>query len=144
MLTFEFDPPVEHAPCACCGGRTFSLFRNVSSHGQAYAVYQAMFSDNHPEAYVSVLISFGDDSIPVIERCSFYVRIWTSGDSYQVGVCSAQESPWQNTESWGATLDREAALSHPLIKEVFHITDHIVAEDAPIIEYLWNESQKRT
>jgi hypothetical protein len=33
-------------------------------------------------------------------------------------------------------LDREAALAHPLIDEVFHITDHAVLEDLPLKAYL--------
>jgi hypothetical protein len=36
----------------------------------------------------------------------------------------------------GRVLSREEALAHPRIKEVFHITDHIFAEDAPVKKYL--------
>jgi hypothetical protein len=33
-------------------------------------------------------------------------------------------------------LDRETALAHPLIDDVFHITDHAVLEDQPLKAYL--------
>jgi hypothetical protein len=38
--------------------------------------------------------------------------------------------------SLGMTLNREEALAHPRIKDVFHISDHIVTEDFLVIEYL--------
>jgi hypothetical protein len=33
-------------------------------------------------------------------------------------------------------LDREEALAHPRIKDVFHITDHMVEDDPIIRTYL--------
>ncbi|WP_286707210.1 hypothetical protein [Flavobacterium sp. 38-13] len=45
-----------------------------------------------------------------------------------------EESPWTH-QILGKILDRNDALKHPWIKEVFHITDHIVMEDKEVIEY---------
>ena len=142
MLTIEFEPPVVGDPCECCGGRTTRLTRFVYWQGDAYAVYYAMFSDNHPERYVSALISIGEwaNDAPPSERRSFYVRIWVSGDNYQVSVRDAAESPWTGQEIMGCTLDRAEALAHPRIQDVFRITDHIVTEDAPIVKYLGGEA----
>ncbi len=36
----------------------------------------------------------------------------------------------------GRTLNRDEALKHPLVKEAFHVTDHMVVDDLPIHEYL--------
>jgi hypothetical protein len=60
VLTIEFEPPTVGEPCECCGGQTTRLTRYVHWDGDAYAVYCAMFSDNHPNRFVSVLISIGD------------------------------------------------------------------------------------
>ena len=138
MLTIELSAPVVGEPCKCCGGRTTKLTRFVYSDGDAYAVYWAIFSENHPHRFVSVLISIGEwtEDAPPSRRCSFYVQIWTKGDNYQVSVRDAAESPWDTAEFMGRTLDRAEGLAHPRIKDVFHITDHIVVEDTPIIEYL--------
>jgi hypothetical protein len=48
----------------------------------------------------------------------------------------ADQSPWQDAEILGRMLDREEALRHPWIKEVFHITDHMVLEDVPLKSFL--------
>lgn len=138
MLTIDFEPPKTGEPCACCGGHTTSLVRFVHSDGEAFAVYFARFSDNHPEKSVSVLVSLGPwwDDDRASERRSFFVRIWVQGEKFEVGVADASESPWGQMEPMGQTLDRAEALTHPWIKDVFHITDHIVVEDRPIIDYL--------
>ena len=51
-------------------------------------------------------------------------------------VCDAVDSPWNGVEFMGTMLDREAALAHPRIRDVFHITDHAVVEDRPLKAYL--------
>lgn len=137
MLTIESEPPAVGEPCECCGGRTTSLTRFVEWNGDAYAVYYAQFSDNHPDGHVSALISiwdWGEDSSPA-ERRSFYVRIRLHEENLQISAFDARCSPWEQVDIMGRTLDREEALAHPRIKDVFHIPDHIEAENQPIIDY---------
>jgi hypothetical protein len=141
MLTIEFEPPaIDAKPCECCGGLTTRLTRFVLNDGNAYAVYYAIFSDNHPhpKGYVSVLISIGQwaDDAPPSGRCAFYLQIRATADNFLVAVCDAAESPWGTVRMFGRTLDRDEALAHPRIQEIFHISDHIVTEDTPVIEYL--------
>jgi hypothetical protein len=145
MLTIEFEPPVQGEPCECCGGRTTSLTRFVYWDGDAHAVYYASLSDTHPLGYVSVLISIGEwgEDAPPSARDSFYVRIRLNAENFEVNVRSGHESPWDAADIMGRTLERDEALAHPRLKEVFHITDHIVTEDTPVIEYLSKE-EKRT
>jgi len=139
MLRLEFEPAtVDAQPCECCGGRTTRLTRFVYCDGNAHAAYYAIFSDNHPFGFVSVLISIGEwgDDAPPDHRCAFYLRIRATNANFQVSVCNADESPWGNVDVFGRTLDREEALQHPRLNQVFEITDQIVAQDAPVIEYL--------
>ena len=114
------------------------MTRFVHQDGDAYAIYYVLFSENHPEHYASALISIGEwgNDAPPTERVSFYVRLRSGLRNFEVSVRDADESPWGNVEVLGRTLDRAEALAHPRIKEVFHITDHIVSEDAPVIAYL--------
>lgn len=138
MLQIEFEPAVVGEPCACCGGQTTRLTRFVTQDGTAFAVYYAVFSDNHPQRFVTALISLGNwgtDSTPV-GRCSFCVQIRADSQNYLVGLQNADNSPWGEVSLLGRTLDRHEALQHPRIQDVFHITDQIVLEDIPVIRYL--------
>lgn len=138
MLTIEFEPPSESRPCECCGGRTTRLTRFVHRDGDAYAVYYAQFSDNHPTRGVIATISigeWGEGSTPH-QRVAFALELRATDTEYQVGIVDAERSPWRDAAVIGRTLDRAEALLHPRLSEVFHITDHIVAEDEPIRAYL--------
>lgn len=133
MLTIEFEPPQETSPCECCGGRTTRLTRFVHKDGDAYAIYYALFSDDHPCASISVTVSigeWGDDSTPE-QRVAFALELRSSNSQYQVAVVNAKQSPWREAALLGRMLDRDDALLHPAIAEVFHLTDHIVLEDNP-------------
>lgn len=138
MLSIEFEPPQESAPCACCGGRTTRLTRFVYQDGDAYAIYYALLADNHPGHAVSVTVSigeWGEGSTPE-QRVAFALEVRASDSQYQTGVVDAVQSPWREAKFIGRTLDRVEALSHPRIKEVFHIIDHVVMEDQPVHAYL--------
>jgi hypothetical protein len=137
-VTIEFEPPHDSAPCECCGGKTTALTRFVYKGGDAHAIYYARFSDNHPERIVKAVVSigeWGEGSLPS-QRAAFALELRAGPDNYEVHVCDARESPWNNVDLLGPMLDREPALAHPLIDEVFHITDHAVVEDEPLKAYL--------
>jgi hypothetical protein len=142
MLTIEFEP-AESDVCSCCGQPSTRLTRFVYRDGDAYAIYYILFSEHHPRAYVHVLVGIGDwaEDAPSSSRVSFYLRIGSAPDQFEVTVCDASESPWGDIPFVGRTLDRSEALAHPDIQEVFHITDHIVAEDSPVVEYLSHAPQ---
>ena len=78
---------------------------------------------------------WGEDSEPD-QRKAFALDLRVSDERYEVMVTDASECPWQNAKVLGRILDREEALRDPLIKEVFHITDHVVIEDEPLKTYL--------
>ena len=138
MLSFEFEPPSESSPCECCGGKTTSLTRFVHKGGDAHAIYYAQFSDNHPERSVLATVSlgpWGEDSTSE-QRIAFALELRASESRYEVMVIDADHSPWREAKIIGRTLNRAEALEHPLLAEVFHITDHIVLEDPPLNAYL--------
>lgn len=139
MLTIDFEPPViDSKPCKCCGGFTTRLTRFVHRDNDAYAVYFAQFTGTHPGGSVSVLIRIGDwaDDAPPSGRCAFYLHVGVNADNFQVTVGDAAECPWGHVDLFGRTLDREEALADPRIQEIFHLADHVFAEDVPLIEYL--------
>jgi len=138
MLSAEFEPPIQGDRCSCCGGVTTRLTRFVYRDNDAYAVYYAQFSSNHPDRLVLATVSigeWGEGSTPN-DRVAFALRLGVTDEQYEVGVLSSGESPWSNSTVLGRTLDRNEALGHPRIKDVFEITDFMVAKDQPLKEYL--------
>ena len=71
---------------------------------------------------------WGDGSKPK-DRVAFPFRIWTNEENYQVGLMDKAECQWNDAAILGTMLDRKEGLEHEWIQEVFHITDHIVADD---------------
>jgi hypothetical protein len=138
MLSIEFEPPNQSEPCECCGGLTTSLTRFVYNGNDAYAVYYAKFSNNHPERVVVATISLGEwgEGSTSDQRVAFALELRVSETEFQVGLIDAHFSPWQNAKTIGRTLNRDEALNHPRVKEAFHVTDHMVTDDALIREYL--------
>jgi hypothetical protein len=137
MLTFEFEEP-NRSRCDCCGGVTVSLTRFVHQDGDAYGIYYARFGERHEPRVVEAVVSigeWGEDAGPW-DRVAFALRLRAAETEYQVTVVDAEESPWNGIELLGRMLDREEALEHERISEVFHVTDHMVADDGAIREYL--------
>lgn len=52
MLEIEFEPPKESV-CDCCENTTIKLVRFVYQDGDAFAVYYAQFTRDHPEKRLS-------------------------------------------------------------------------------------------
>jgi len=136
MLRIEFEEP-KYDKCECCGNTTTRLTRFVYQDDYAYAVYYAMFTDGHEDKVAYCLIGlgeWGEEGSPE-QRTAFSVKIWMKDEEWAITVTDRKESPWSHTDYLGEILDREEALEHPWIKDVYHITDHIVAEDIPVINY---------
>jgi hypothetical protein len=144
LITIDFEEPVKKA-CDCCGGITTRLTRFVYKDGDAFAVYYAMFSDSHPEREIKVAIGmgeWGEGSSPE-DRRAFALKIRDGGTQYETMVVDAEESPWQGVEVIGCMLNRDEALGHVWIDEVFHITDHIVTDDPEIKAYFETGSESQ-
>jgi len=137
VLTIEFEKPTQSA-CECCGGVTTRVTRFVHRDGGAHGVYYAAFSDNHPDRAVSMVVSvgeWGDDAVPD-QRAAFALLLRSGSENYEVTVIDGENSPWRDATILGRFLTRAEALSHPWLKDVFHITDHVFEEDAVVREFL--------
>lgn len=142
MLTIDFEPPEDLGTCPDCGGQTTELTRFVSSDDEPFAVYYARYVEGHEKREVIATVSVGDwsEESPPDGRVAFALRLWTTPEQGNVSVLDAADSPWRDVEVIGRTLDRQEALAHPRLADVFHVTDHIFDEDVPIREYLSGES----
>jgi hypothetical protein len=137
MIEIEFEEPTT-SRCECCGNSTVRLTRFVYRDGDAYAVYYAQFTPGHEPKRLSGLVSlgkWGEGGEPE-DRLAFPFRIWIDDDNFKVGLVDAKDSPWGDVTYLGRILDRAEALEHEWLKEVFHITDHMVTDDKEITRYL--------
>ncbi len=141
MIEIEFGEP-ETSKCDCCGGKNTRLTRFVTQDGDAFAIYYAVFSEEHPENGVIGVISIGEwwEGSGPESRSAFAFRIWEGEENYNVTIADANESQWSDVDLIGRKLNREEALVHPLIDDVFHITDHMIDEDPAIIEFFGQEA----
>jgi hypothetical protein len=141
LLTIEYEAPIKSV-CDCCGGTATRLTRFIYKDDDAFSVCYATFADKKHGAYgVLATISLGgwyEDHVPD-DRVAFTVQIRSAPTQYEVGVLNAEMSLWQNSKILGRLLDRAEALTHPWLKDVFHITDHLVAEDPEIKAYFESE-----
>ncbi|MET0944828.1 MAG: hypothetical protein ABWY22_05440 [Flavobacterium sp.] len=134
MIRIEFEKPIKEI-CSCCNNEIVKLTRFVYKDEDAFAIYYLKFTKGHEDKHALGIISIGDwDTDEPKNRFAFPFRIWTNEDNFQVGLMDKEDSHWKQ-DLLGNILDRKEALEHPLIQEVFHITDHIVEEDEVLIEY---------
>ncbi len=136
MIQIEFEEPHKER-CECCGNTSTRLTRFVFQDGDAYAVYYVAFTEGHEDRVAYALIGLGEwgEGGEPEHRTAFAVNIWDDNGSWAVTVTNPEDSPWGHVEFVGKILPREEAVRHPWIKDVFHITDHIVADDKQVIEF---------
>lgn len=137
MIRLDLEPQTEHH-CECCGDITVSLTRFVQEEEGTVGAYYARFGRRHSDRVVEALVSIGPwgQGTGPWDRVAFPLRVWVEGHRCQVGLVDAAESPWRDVEIFGRILDRAEALEDIRVKEVFHITDHMVVEDPPLHAYL--------
>jgi len=136
MIEIEFeDPTIEK--CSCCENTTVRLTRFVYQDNDAFAVYYVLFTEGHEDKIAHSLIGlgeWGEEGTPEM-RTAFAVDIWDNDDNWVVTVIDKDDSPWSHVDFLGNIINREEALNHKWISDVFHITDHIVTEDRPVMEF---------
>jgi hypothetical protein len=145
MITVEFEAPTQ-SRCECCGSVTVRLTRFVYRDGDAYAVYYAQYTEGHDEKRVSGLVSLGEwgDAATPEERLAFPLQIWMDADNFQVGLVSPADSPWSDVTFLGRILNRDEALGHERIGEVFDISDRMVTDDPEITKYFGTHAAAMT
>lgn len=117
--------------CECCGGLTVRLTRFVYRDGDAFAVYYACWSNNHPDAELALLVSlgpWGEGSDPA-HRAAFSCLVRATDEAYEVMLGDAANSAWAQSRIMGQMLSREQALAHPLKATAFEVLDQAFGSD---------------
>ena len=136
MITIESEEPHE-SRCECCCSKMFRVTGFVYKDGDAFAVYYAQFAYAHGERRVNGIIALGNwsEAGSREDRVSFPLQIWEDESNLNVSLVNADESPWSHVAVLGRILDREQALRHEWLQEVFHVTEHMTSEDPEIRKY---------
>lgn len=133
----EFSEP-SMSRCDCCGGLTVRLTRFVYRDGDAFAIYYAAYSNNHPDDELAMLISlgeWGEDSDPA-QRAAFYCRVRPTDGSYEVMLGDASHSIWRDADVVGRKLSRKEALRHEWKSTAFDVLDAAFVQDASLRGFL--------
>ena len=142
MIEIEFSDPFRSV-CDCCGGTTTALTRFVRKDGNAYAVYYAYFTENHPERHMIGLVALGtwgiDDKPIPADRVAFGFEMWSEVEKYRVDIVDAENTPWGNAPIIGQPLTAAEAHNHPWLDDVFDLTDRIADEDPNVREFFGQE-----
>jgi len=138
VLRLELGGTHELKPCSCCGSKSVNLTGYVYADDTPRAVYFAGLTEGHPDRAIALAVGIGEwgDGTTPKQRLGFTMSLRTGASGHQVMVINPEESSWSHLTMVGPILSREAALKHPLIGEVFHITDHLVTDDSRIGNYL--------
>lgn len=124
--------------CECCGGLTVRLTRYVERDGEAFAIYYAMYANNHADNELAMLVSlgeWGEESEPS-QRAAFYCRVRPTEESYEVMLDDAAGSAWRDAEIVGTKLSREEALFHPWKATAFEVLDEAFVQDPSLRGFL--------
>jgi len=134
MIRFELEPPVR-TTCHCCGKPATRLTRFVYDDFGAYGVYFASFAPQHRDVKAIVSIGeWGDGTTPA-DRAAFAMVLWQNAGNHAVTLVDAADSPWNDVDLLGPVLDRDEALVHPRLEDVYNVTDHMFSDDPEIIGF---------
>jgi hypothetical protein len=136
-ITIDLGDGDTYATCDCCGQRAPSVVGFVYEDGNAFAVYYAGWTEGH-RRIISLTIGIGDwsDEATPQDRRSFGLQSWVDDSSINFEVLEPTDSRYGQNTFLGAMLSRSAALSDPEIGSVFHVAEHIVADDPRVREAL--------
>ncbi len=131
--------------CHCCNKNSCVGHGFIYKNDDAYAVYYVGWSDAHFDKKVGVALAIGewDDDSTTDDRTCFGIEASEGEDEIYFSVIEPSESPWSNTDLLGSMVTRDEGLSHPLLQEVFEITEKILRDHIALREYLAIPEEKK-
>jgi hypothetical protein len=92
---------------------------------------------------VSFAVAIGewDDNATSESRVCFGVEAKESDSEVLFRVLEPEESPWPNTELLGKMIDRESALNHSNIDDIFLILEEILRGHPSLNKYLMSSTK---
>lgn len=137
-FTIEIAADGVPATCRCCGEQSTTGHGLVYRNGEAYAAYKAAWAAGHRRKAVSLVIGLADwdGDGPGDGRAGFGVTAYALGDTLGYRVADSEETPWEDTDIPKGMLARTEALSHPRLKDVFAVAEHVIRGHPALRQYL--------
>jgi hypothetical protein len=141
-LSLEMGPQDAGSICECCGTRSTTVHGFVYESGDAFAIYYAAWSGQHPERGVTMAIATGEwsEGAGAADRVSIGVQARSREEDIHFSVLEPNKSPWGETPLFGAMLPRDKALQHPSLRKTLEVAELVVREDRRIHSFLWGQS----
>jgi hypothetical protein len=141
-FSLETGPQEAGDICDCCGTRSTTVHGFVYASGDAFAIYYAGWSIQHPERGVTMAIASGtwsEGSGPA-DRVSIGVQARSHETEIHFSVLEPSQSPWGKTQLFGEMLLRDKALQHSSLRTTLEIAELVVREDPRVRSFLWGLS----
>jgi len=138
-LTLQPGPQEIGAACDCCGGRSTTVHGFVYKAGDAFAVYYAGWSHQHPERGVSLAIATGEwaEGSTPRDRVSIGLDARPTATEIQLKVIDPEQSAWGETALFGKMLSRAEALASPSLKWTLKVGELVARDDSRVHDALW-------
>ena len=94
---------------------------------------------------MSIALAIGrwDDDSKTDDRTCFGIEVSEEKEDVHFRVMEPSESPWSNTDLLGPMVARNEGLSHPLLQEVFEITEKVLRDHIELREYFAIPEEKK-
>jgi hypothetical protein len=145
MDQLTLDRQLVNQTCDHCG-RVFHVIRGhaydnpTQAPAHVVGIYMVgLHTCNGPKlAHLAIAVRAPE---PAAEsRHAVALTAWASETDYEMAVVDGEASPWRGEAYLGRLMDREEALGSDAIRLVFHVADHVVADNPEVYQYLVGEA----
>jgi hypothetical protein len=136
-LSIELGEKLAEVECES-GSNHRSAYGFIYKDGDAFGLYFALLHIERQKPLVGLTLSIGKwwDDEAIDERSWVFLNVWSTPDSFHMGLMAPGLSRHFGHKDLGAPLDRQAALASPLRDQFFAIADFIVENDPAVNSYL--------
>ena len=130
-ISLELGGEGDPYQCPCCGNESHTVWGFIYEDGNAHAVYYAGWTIEHEDKGVTIAIGLGDwgeDTGPE-DRYSIGLDVRANTSDVMFSVLEPEQSSFNDVEFIGRMMPRIEALAHPQLDHIFHVAEHIVADD---------------
>lgn len=133
-LSLEAGPQEAGMVCGCCGTRSTTVHGFVYRSGEAFAVYYAGWSRQHPERGVTMAIATGEwvEGSGPQDRTSIGLEARPTASEVQFTIVGPEQSPWGETPLFGKMLSRERAKVSPSLKSTLEVAELVTRDDSRV------------
>lgn len=128
------DGSISLGKCQCCDQDSIFITNYIFEGGAPRGAYVAYFTNGHQEKGVHMALTVGDWSEDASnqDRHTFLMDLWQDKTHDNVRFMDWHGDVWQAMDFPGIKHDRDAALSHKQLDQLYLIKDHIIAKDGII------------